>query len=135
MASLNLVGAVCVGRHGSSGVDPETGRAHLASNSEYITAVQMVLADGSVREFRRGVDREFDGAVTSCRSRRYFLPPSLCSVQVASAAAVVDRRVPGRRDAADRELLAREHHGEVLGSKAVGEQLGVSGEVSAEAGL
>ena len=32
----------------------------------------MVLADGGVRELRRGVDREFDGAVTSCESRRYF---------------------------------------------------------------
>ena len=53
-------------------MDPKTGRALLASNSEYITAVQMVLADGGVRELRRGVDREFDGAVTSCESRRYF---------------------------------------------------------------
>ena len=53
-------------------MDPKTGRALLASNSEYITAVQMVLADGGVRELRRGVDREFDGVVTSCRSRRDF---------------------------------------------------------------
>ena len=60
-----VVGSVATGSHGSSGVDPATGRAILSSNSGYVNSVELVCADGSLRTFRRG-DPEFGGVVTAC---------------------------------------------------------------------
>ena len=62
-----VVGSVATGSHGSSGVDPATGRAILSSNSGYVNSVELVCADGSLRTFRRG-DPEFGGVVTACGS-------------------------------------------------------------------
>ena len=52
----------------------------------------MVLADGGVRELRRGVDREFDGAVTSCESRRYFSFAAMLVVTMFRASHIIEFR-------------------------------------------
>jgi xylitol oxidase len=64
LAHTTVAGSVATGSHGSSGID-STGRAHLASNSAYITDIEIVVADGSILRLRRG-DPDFKGAVTHC---------------------------------------------------------------------
>ena len=64
LAHTTIAGSMATGSHGSSGVDGGSGRAHLASNSAYITAVELVVADGSLLRLTRG-DPQFAGAVVS----------------------------------------------------------------------
>jgi xylitol oxidase len=65
LAHTTVAGSVATGSHGSSGIDDGTGRAHLASNSAYVTELEIVVADGSILRLRQG-DPEFKGAVTHC---------------------------------------------------------------------
>lgn len=64
LAHTTIAGSVATGSHGSSGIDGQ-GRAHLASNSAYITDVEIVVANGSILRLSRG-DPDFYGAVTHC---------------------------------------------------------------------
>ena len=62
---VTVAGAVSTGTHGSSGVDGATGLAKLGSLASAVTALEIVCADGQVRELQRGQSPEFCGAVIS----------------------------------------------------------------------
>jgi hypothetical protein len=64
LAHTTIAGSMATGSHGSSGIDGDSGRAHLASNSAYITAVELVVADGSLLRLTRD-DPPFAGVVVS----------------------------------------------------------------------
>ncbi|CAE8614106.1 unnamed protein product [Polarella glacialis] len=69
LPQFTVAGAVATGTHGSSGVDPVTGKAKLGSQASQVISIEMVVADGSIMEFSRkqhgGVDGEFEGTVVS----------------------------------------------------------------------
>ena len=59
-------GGVATGSHGSSGVDPATGRARHSSTASLVSGIELVIADGSVVEYtREGNPEIWDGLVTS----------------------------------------------------------------------
>ena len=62
-----VAGGVATGSHGSSGCDPSTGCARtLSSTAELVSALELVIADGQVRQYTREDNAEiWDGLVTS----------------------------------------------------------------------
>ena len=62
---FTVAGTLATGSHGSSGIDPATGRAWLGSQASLCRAVLFVLADGTTRRFEKGVDAEWPAAVVN----------------------------------------------------------------------
>ena len=66
LSHITVAGGVATGSHGSSGVDPTTGRARLPSTATLISGLEIVIGDGSVVEYSRDRDTEiWGGLVTS----------------------------------------------------------------------
>ena len=63
---ITVAGGVATGSHGSSTVDPNTGRARLASSATLVCGLELVIADGSVVEYLRDGNPEvWAGLVTN----------------------------------------------------------------------
>lgn len=66
LSHITVAGGVATGSHGSSGVDPVTGRARLPSTATLVSGLQIVVADGSLVNYSRDANPEiWPGLVTS----------------------------------------------------------------------
>jgi xylitol oxidase len=62
--SFTVAGTLATASHGSSAIDPETGRAWLGGQASLARSCLMVLADGSTRRFNKG-DPEWGAIVVN----------------------------------------------------------------------
>ena len=53
---FTVAGSMSMGTHGSSGVDPDTGRPHLGNLGSQVCGIKFVVSDGSVLSYTRGAD-------------------------------------------------------------------------------
>ena len=56
---FTVAGSMSMGTHGSSGVNPETGRPNLGNQGSQVCGMKFVLGDGSVRSYDRDPDDHF----------------------------------------------------------------------------
>ena len=56
---FTVAGSMSMGTHGSSGVNPETGRPNLGNQGSQVCGIKFVLGDGSVRSYDRDPDDHF----------------------------------------------------------------------------